>query len=224
MITKHWYAVLAAVLVVVAALVPAASASASTSCPAALVIGLHGANEGPSSPTGTNKSATIGAVFTAFTNEVKKLPNDGTSHSANLHWFPYPVVSYKDLTSPAGLGKAVVTVAAAAGQLYKYVSQQAAACPGTHIAIAGYSMGAWVINYALTNYYYMAGLFDLALFMGDPCWDHVGDGSQGLAQRAEQTTHAQLGCMGDTYPYIGFANPYTAQALCYNDDPICGEG
>jgi len=222
---KRGYAVLAAVLVVMAALVPVAGASAATTCPAALVIGLHGAGEGPSSTEPSAYSKTITADFNAFSAEVKKLPNDGTSHSATLHWFKYPTVPYSDLTSVPGMVKTVGTVRTTAASLYSYVSSQAAACPGTHIAVAGYSLGSWVINFALETHYYMAGLLDLVLLQGDPCWSNTGDGSEGLAQRAQSLTTVQLGCMpAGTYPYIGFANPYTAQALCVNNDPVCGEG
>lgn len=204
----------------------AASAAArqAPSCPEALIIGLHGAGEGPS-PTDSQKSATIQATFNAFKAEVKKLPNDGTSHSYRLQWFGYPTVPYSDLTSLSGLGKTVGTVGTVATQLYNYISGQAATCPATHISVVGFSLGAWVINVALTQHYYMAGLLNLVLLEGDPCWSHTGDGSAGLAQRVQEARLLQLGCLAaDTYPYLTFANPFTAQSLCVNKDPICGEG
>ena len=91
--------------------------------------------------------------------------------------------------------------------------------------MVGYSLGAWIINASLTQHYYTAGLLNLVLPEGDPCWSNTGDGSAGLAQRAQEAG-APLGCLGaDTYPYLtGFANPFTAQSLCGNKDPICGEG
>jgi hypothetical protein len=214
-------------LTVASTLPASADETASTqapSCPEALIIGLHGVAEGPS-PTDSQKSSTIQATFNAFQAEVKKLPNDGTSHSYRLQWFAYPTVPRSDLASLSGLLKAVGTVDTAAAQLYNYISGQVAACPATHISLAGYSMGAWVINAALTQHYYTAGLINLALLEGDPCWSHTGDGSAGLAQRAQEARQP-LGCLGaDTYPYLtGFANPFTAQSLCVNKDPICGEG
>jgi hypothetical protein len=201
----------------------AATAPQASSCPRALIIGLHGVAEGPS-PTDSQKSKTIQAAFTAFAAEVKKLPNDGTSHSKRLQWFAYPTVPRSDFNSLPGLHDAASTVATAATQLYNYISGQATACPDTLISAVGYSMGAWVINVALTQHYYMAALLNLVQLEGDPCWSNTGDGSAGLAQRAQEAG-ASMGCLGaDTYPYLSFANPFTSQSLCYSNDPICGEG
>lgn len=201
----------------------ATAAPQASSCPRALIIGLHGVAEGPS-PTDSAKSKTIAEVFTAFAAEVKKLPNDGTDHSFRPQWFAYPTVPRSDFNSLPGLHDAASTVGTAATQLYNYVSGQAAACPDTLISVVGYSMGAWVINVALTQHYYMAGLLHLVQLEGDPCWSNTGDGSAGLAQRAQEIG-VSMGCLGaDTYPYLSFANPFTSQSLCYGSDPICGEG
>jgi hypothetical protein len=117
------------------------------------------------------------------------------------------------LNSLPGLARTVVTVRTVATQLYNYIS------------VAGYSLGAWIPNVALTQHYYAAGLLNLVLLEGDPCWSHTGDGSAGLAQRAQELRLLPGGCLGaDTYPYLTFANPFTAQSLCVNKDPICGEG
>ena len=90
--------VLAAALLAASALASPASAvtQQAPSCPRALIIGLHGVGEGPS-PTDSKKSPTIQATFNAFAAEVKKLPNDGTSHSYRLQWFAYPTVPRSDL-------------------------------------------------------------------------------------------------------------------------------
>jgi Putative serine esterase (DUF676) len=129
--------------------------------------------------------------------EVKKLPNDGTSHSYRLQWFAYPTVPRSDLASEPGLLKTVGTVDTVATQLYNYISGQAAACPATLISVVGYSLGAWVINAALTQHYYTAGLLNLVLPEGDLCWSNTGDGSAGLAQRAQEAG-TPLGCPGQT--------------------------
>jgi Putative serine esterase (DUF676) len=218
--------VLAVALLAASALASPASAvtQQAPSCPRALIIGLHGVGEGPS-PTDSKKSPTIQATFNAFAAEVKKLPNDGTSHSYRLQWFAYPTVPRSDLAPKSSLLKTVGTVDTAATQLYNYISGQVAACSDTLISVVGYSLGAWVVNVALTHHYYTAGLLNLVLTEGDPCWSNTRDGSAGLAQRAQEAG-TPLGCLGaDTYPYLtGFANPFTAQALCVNKDPVCGEG
>lgn len=199
------------------------AAGQTLSCPRVVLIGLHGITEGPS-PINSQKSPTIQATFTAFANEVKKLPNDGTSHSYRLQWFAYPTVPRSDFNSYPGLQNAVSVVGTTATQLYNYVSGQVDACSGTLVSVVGYSLGAWVINVALTQHYYMAGLLNLAAMEGDPCWSNTRDGSAGLAQRAQEA-RVQLGCLNtDTYPYLTFANPYTAQSVCVPKDPVCGEG
>jgi hypothetical protein len=219
-------AVLAVSVPLTAAALPASASGASgqaLSCPRVVLIGLHGITEGPS-PTVSQKSPTIQATFTAFANEVKKLPNDGTSHTYRLQWFAYPTVPRSDFNSYSGLQNAVSVVGTTATQLYNYVSGQVAGCSGTLVSVVGFSMGAWVVNVALTQHYYMAGLLNLAAMEGDPCWSNTGDGSAGLAQRAQEA-RVQLGCLNaDTYPHLTFANPYTAQSVCVPKDPVCGEG
>jgi hypothetical protein len=232
--TKIKYRSLLLGLAVAALLIPAFAVSGSpaaaatqqaSSCPRALIIGLHGVGEGPSANAPkAKKSPTIQATFKAFAAEVKKLPNDGTDHSYRLQWFAWPTVPRSDLNSLSGLRKTVGTVDTAAAQLYNYISGQVAACSDTLVSVVGFSLGAGVINAALTQQYYMAALVNLVLLEGDPCWSNTGDGSAGLAQRAQEAG-TPLGCMGaDTYPYLTFANPFTAQSLCVNKDPICGEG
>ena len=113
-------------------------------------------------------------------------------------------------------------VSTTATQLYNYVSGQVDACSNTLVSVVGFSMGAWIINFALTHDYYMAALLNLAAMEGDPCWSNTGDGSAGLTQRAQEAG-VQLGCL-TAYPYLTFANPYTAEAVCAPKDPVCGEG
>jgi hypothetical protein len=219
-------AVLAVSVPLAAATLPANASEAAgqaLSCPRVVLIGLHGITEGPST-TVSQKSPTIQATFTAFANEVKKLPNDGTSHAYRLQWFGYPTVPRSDFNgSYSGLRNALSVVGTTATQLYNYVSGQVDACSGTLVSVVGFSMGAWVINVALTQHYYMAALLNLAAMEGDPCWSNTGDGSAGLAQRAQEA-RVQLGCLNaDSYPYLTFANPYTAFSVCVPKDPVCGE-
>lgn len=221
----------AALLVPVFAVSEPASATAekAPSCPRVLVIGLHGAGEGPSAnEPKAKKSPTIQTTFKAFENEVKKLPNDGTSHDYQLKWFSYPTVPGGDLHSVKGLKNAVHTIANTATKLYDYVASRVDPCASrgtnTLVSVVGYSMGAWVINVALTNHYYMAGLLNLVLLEGDPCWSKLSDQSAGLTQRAQEA-RVQLGCLSaDVYPDFGFATPYYPRALCASKDPVCGEG
>src|SRR5579859_2199611 len=102
-------AVLAVSVPLAAATLPANASEAAgqaLSCPRVVLIGLHGITEGPS-PTVSQKSPTIQATFTAFANEVKKLPNDGTSHAYRLQWFGYPTVPRSDFNgSYSGLRNA----------------------------------------------------------------------------------------------------------------------
>lgn len=216
---------------IVAALPAGAAESASAqavSCPRVVLIGVHGIEEGPS-PTAVPQgdpaqSPTIQATFTAFSKEVGKLPNDGTSHSYLLHWVSYPVLPRSDFTSYTGLRTAMGVLGAAATKVYNYVASEVDNCPGTLVSAVGFSAGAWIINIALTQHYYMAGLLNLAAMEGDPCWSNTSDGTAGLAQRAQEIGF-HFGCLDSaTYPYLTFANPYTAQSVCMPNDPVCGEG
>lgn len=208
-------------LVLLTTAVPASAAPAapvaSSNCPAVVLIGLHGTNEGPSK-TYKTKSPEIEAVFKAFKTDSLALGEDSFKRQEDA----YPYVSSKDY-SLKGIIKVLTTVLNAAGELADAISSYHQLCPDTGFSLVGYSLGAWIINVMLDLNSEVFPLIRAVLLIGDPCWYNPDGPYRGLV-RYLQLTGANLYCVpfGD-YPYPSGAS-FPVQSLCNNKDPICGQG
>jgi hypothetical protein len=209
------------VLSLVALTVPATltgmAVPAEAACPAAIVIGLHGVGEGPSSAN----SATIAATFKDFQADVTAAGNPSSSYI--LDPFTYPPVPVSDFNSVAGLKHLANTLDNTVLALATQIIDLKAACPSASIELVGYSLGAWIIQMTLQNTDLWSDVKAVEYY-GDPCWYNPSGGYVGLV-RFTPNDGASLGCPDrSAYPYEDQPPPFPAQSLCFGGDPICGQG
>jgi len=173
-------------------------------------IGLHGVGEDTSSYTIVETiKATGSAIGTA-------------GPPVEYEALDFPTLPAGEFVNQQFLGDPqVAPIVVGAGILRQRIADlqardAAAGCPSKFL-LAGYSEGAWIIDYyAHTSR--GAGLLDsgviaAVVLYGDPQWDD-GSRGQGLARR--------FGAGID--PYLPRAYPNTVQAWCRDQDVICGGG
>jgi hypothetical protein len=176
--------------------------------------------EGPSS-TIAGTSATIAYTFSAFSSDTASRGVTGVKASA----FAYPTLSVTDIMSVTGLYDIRSTVTNAAAALTANLQEISAQCPSTPVLLAGYSMGAWIINNMLSVMSKNPGKWDnikAVLLYGDPCWYNSSGKYQGLAREE----YADTCGTASTYPYPASSAtvPFKVETLCYGNDPVCGQG
>jgi hypothetical protein len=215
--TLSLLAALSLAALVVPAAVTAAPAQAAT-CPAAIVLGLHGVGE----PANSGQSNTIAATFAEFRADATAA--HVASSSYNLDPINYPKVNVRDFFSLSVLNSvAVTTVKNTAITLDKSVQAVHTACPAAKIELAGYSLGAWIIQAALQDVT-LWSIVSAAEYYGDPCWYNPSGGYIGLV-RFTPNQGENLGCtLEGAYPYEDQPPPFPVQSLCLSGDPVCGQG
>jgi cutinase len=199
-----------------------ASSPPPSSCPTALLLGLHGMNEGPSDKM-PKVSATLAETFAAFRSDTIKRGDKGVKTDA----LSYKTVTIEDFSTLNGVDDVDRTVNGTAISLLTDLQAFTKQCPSMRILLAGYSMGAWIINDLLTQMlaagHGWPNIKAIQLY-GDPCWYSNGkSGShKGLAREALPDT-----CVSkSTYPYPAASSklPFKVRTSCNDRDPICGEG
>lgn len=198
---------------------PLVPVAASAGCPAAEIVGVHGTGEGPSSTNGTY-SPEIKATFAALADDERKLGE----HGAHLDYFAYPTVTFAEYLPVRWLALRT-TIHYYAGQLEAELEAFSRSCPDTPISLAGYSLGALLIESMLSSHRSEQGSIDAVELYGDPCWYNPHGNYRGLARYAA-TADLQLGCFPeDAYPLVSPTGSHVAvQSLCISGDPICGQG
>jgi hypothetical protein len=191
-----------------------------SSCPAAELVGLHGVGEGPSSSMSTT-STTIAETFSAFKTDTTSRGVTGVQTSA----LGYPTISRSDIMSVSGIYDAETTVLNTAVTLNAVLQAFNSQCPRTPVLLAGYSMGAWIINNMLSTMSSDPGAWDnikAVMLYGDPCWYNNSGKYQGLAREELADTCG----IAPTYPYPASSStlPFKVESLCYGNDPVCGQG
>ena len=185
-----------------------------SSCPTALVVGVHGVGEGPS-PTISAVSTTLQDTYNAFVTAAKQQGHTGE----NFDPINYRTVTVSDFGTSAGIKGVLTTVESVAGGLNTTLTGITTACPHMSVSLAGYSLGAWIINYMLITYHQLWPHINSVVYYGDPCWYNSSGGYTGLAQQFAG------GCASkSTYPYPASSKPFPIQSWCANKDPICGQG
>ncbi len=187
-----------------------AAPSAGAAVCAAHFIGLHGVDEDTSSYTIVE---TIKATGSAV---------GPTGPPVEYEALDFPRLPAGEFLSQQFLGDPQVSpIVVGAGILRQRIADlqardAAAGCPSKFL-LAGFSEGAWVIDYyahtsrgadLLTN-----GVIAAVVLYGDPQWDD-GSRGQGLARR--------FGAGID--PYLPRTYPATVQSWCRDQDAICGGG
>jgi hypothetical protein len=203
-----------------AALVPVtASAAASADCPVAEIVGVHGTSEGPSSTNRTD-SPEIKATFAAFTDDERRLGE----HGARLDYFAYPTVTFAEYL-PVHWPALRTAIRDYAGQLEAELEAFSRSCPDTPVSLAGYSLGALLIDSMLSSHHGEWGFIDAVELYGDPCWYNPHGNYRGLARYAA-TAGLHLGCFPeDGYPLTSpTGSRFAVQSQCLSGDPICGQG
>jgi hypothetical protein len=192
-----------------------------SNCPTAFLLGIHGMGEGPSG-TIPAVSDTIAETFTAFDSDTSRLGNQAVKQVA----LPYKTITIGNFLAPNdGKINGLKTVDDTANTLLHAVQASHKQCPSTRILLAGYSMGAWIINDMLTKMLAKPGdwsnIKGIELY-GDPCY--ISGSYKGLVRESYPDLNH---CMLDSwYPYPEPANfvPFKVQSQCYEHDPICGRG
>lgn len=96
-------------------------------------------------------------------------------------------------------------------------------CSGDqHIALVGYSMGAWVVDKWLQQHKNEWGEVTAVTLFGDPCWTSSGH-NEGLTR----LFLLNYGCPpGGDYPYPAAKSsvPFTVKSYTLNKDPVSGDG
>lgn len=199
-------------------LVPASAASAAPKlCSIPAFLGLHGMAEGPSLQVAqiSPELSSFDAAQNAISGKVAFDPVPYTTVYANA-W---------DLVGTAGttygaLLNGEINLQAAIKNL-----RQGCTTAETHIALVGYSMGAWVINDWIMSHPLERDWIRAVVLYGDPCWVHDGHAT-GLARGFP---NAGFGCMPKAdYPYPlptgTAATPFAVQSWSAYKDPVTGEG
>ncbi|MFF9214289.1 MULTISPECIES: cutinase family protein [unclassified Streptomyces] len=180
-----------------------APAAAATSCPAHF-LGLHGLNEETDL-----RSPPINATWATFESAV----------AAKAARPIRDLISFPKVTTPEFLGKTVKSrtgvepdVNAGVSAVQHAMDRAVRQCPSTKFVLAGYSLGAWVVDKFLLTDAHRRPLVIAAQLYGDPQWNDPGKG-QGLAV---------IFGHGLRVPYPPSSD--RVQSLCNNRDPICGVG
>jgi predicted esterase len=210
---------IAAVLALASMTLPASAATAAPAAPAAcdttpVFFGLHGMGEGPDSAK----------LFKPHrSTEMLDFDHQQNQVSGKVLFAPitYPRVDpdkWRSLLSTPSAVKAGVTA------LNTAITDYTAGCKASqdHIALVGYSMGAWVINLWLIGHPKKWNLIKAVVLFGDPCYK--SGISKGLVRRS-----AVWGtCMpARSYPLPASTGvPATLKAKSYTEpqDPVSGRG
>ena len=195
--------------------------AAPAGCPAAEIIGVHGTSEGPSS-TDSKDSPEIKATFDAFAGDEQKLGE----HGARTEYFAYPTVTFAEYL-PVNWPALRTTIYDYAGELEAELESFSRSCPGTPVSLAGYSLGALLIDNMLSAHNGEWKFINAVELYGDPCWYNRNGDYRGLARYAA-AAGLRLGCFPESaypYPQIPRAGShFTVESLCISGDPVCGQG
>lgn len=206
------------VAVCVPAVASAATATAATSTATncndlPIVYLVHGINQGP---TVSNPQITQSPTLLSFRNDLES--------DTDIPGFKWWVIEY-----PAASGFNVV----ATWDTYmndgernlqsNITSWNKRTCSGDrHIALVGYSMGAWVIDKWLQDHKSEWGEVKAVTLYGDPCW-HNSHFNYGLTRLFLDS----YGCgPASTYPYpeAKAQVPFPIVSYSLNLDPVSGDG
>jgi len=186
----------------------------ANACPKALVIGVHGVGEGPSQ-TKPDVSITLKHTYYAFTAAASRHGHGGEQFDPTT----YPTVPVSAFGTAGGIKGVLATVKDVAKGLNITLVGLASACPHMSVSLAGYSLGAWIINYTLITYHKIWNHVSAVAYYGDPCWHNSSRGYEGLARKVVGGCAAK-----SSYPYPASKTPFLMQSWCVNKDPICGQG
>jgi len=187
--------------------------SGAGACPTALVVAVHGVGEGPSSTKPV--STTLKYTYGAFTSAADRQGRTGEYFDP----INYTTVPVSDFGTTAGLKHVFTTVQDVASGLNTTLTGLTSACPAMSISLAGYSLGAWIINYLLITYHGLWPTISSVTYYGDPCWYSPSQGYEGLARKFVG------GCADKaTYPYPARTTSLRIRSWCLAKDPICGRG
>jgi hypothetical protein len=184
----------------------------TAACPAAVVVGVHGVGEGPSSKISA-VSTTLQDTYGGFTVAANKQGQPKESFDP----INYPTVPVSKFGTKISLTDLLNTVQKVAAGLNTSLTGLTSACPHMSISLAGYSLGAWIINYMLIGNQQLWPHIASVAYYGDPCYS--SGQYAGLAQRF-------VGGCGpkSTYPYPSSQANFPVHSWCLNKDPICGLG
>ncbi|PJJ05249.1 Cutinase [Streptomyces sp. 2333.5] len=182
---------------------PPIPAAAATTCPVHF-LGLHGLNE-----SSDLRSDPINETWKTFESAVAA---KAARPIRDLIFFP-------KVTTQEFLGKTFKSrtgvepdVNAGVSAVQRAMDRAVRQCPSTKFVLAGYSLGAWVVDKFLLTDPHRRPLVLAAQLYGDPQWNDPGKG-KGLAAILGRGLHT---------PYPPF--PDRVQSLCNHRDPVCGTG
>ncbi|MEU1365114.1 cutinase family protein [Streptomyces sp. NPDC005803] len=155
------------------------------------------------------RSEPINATWTAFKSAVDA---KAARPVRDLVFFPEVTTQeFLDKTSKSRNGIAP-DVNASVSALQNAMDRAVSQCPSTKFVLAGYSLGAWVVDKFLLTDSHRRPLVLAAQLYGDPQWNAPGKG-KGLAVILGHSLRT---------PYPPFAD--RVQSLCNHRDPVCGTG
>ncbi|WP_228918589.1 cutinase family protein [Streptomyces sp. DH20] len=179
------------------------AAAATTTCPVHF-LGLHGLNE-----ESDLRSPPINATWKTFESSVAA---KAARPIRNLIFFPKVTTQdFLDKTYKSDTG-VEPDVNAGVSAVQHAMDRAVRQCPSTKFVLAGYSLGAWVVDKFLLTDSRRRPLVLAAQLYGDPQWNDPGKG-QGLAVILGRSLRS---------PYPPFAD--RVQSLCNHRDPVCGTG
>lgn len=182
-----------------------APAIAAPACPD-YFIGLHGLGEG-------RESKTINETWETLSSAAKL-----RGHVVVKDSLDFPKLDPTQFLTQTFLGNAEsAPIVTTAQTLLNEINQVRLTCATTRFVVAGYSEGAWAVDYFRLHEAGM-GLMSTGVVVGvelygDPQWDN-SIYAQGLARRFG----------AGLSPYIPIFQNSQVQSLCLPQDPICGEG
>lgn len=165
-------------------------------------LGLHGLDE-----QSDLTSPTINATWESFQSAVtaKALPPERDA-------IAFPKVTRNAFLAKNGVVGIEPDVNAGVAAIQRAMDRAVRSCSSTTFVLAGYSLGAWVVDKFLVTDPRRRELVRAAQLYGDPQWTSPGKG-KGLAVLFNR---------GLRTPYPPF--PDKVQSLCNHRDPVCGTG
>ncbi|MEU5239704.1 cutinase family protein [Streptomyces lydicus] len=182
---------------------PSIPAATATTCPVHF-LGLHGLNE-----ESDLRSLPINETWKTFESAVA-----AKSVRPIRNLISFPKVTTQEFLAKTWKSRAGVEpdVNAGISAIQRTMDRAVRQCPSTKFVLAGYSLGAWVVDKFLLTDSHRRPLVLAAQLYGDPQWNDPGKG-QGLAVILGRSLRT---------PYPPFAD--RVQSLCNHRDPVCGTG
>lgn len=179
-----------------------------------IVYYVHGIEEGP---TVSHPQLSQSPTLETFDRDLSGLID---SYTYTAKPVPYPAASRYNL-----VGTWVTYMNDGVRNLQSAITQgNNSTCPGNrHIALVGYSMGAWVVDKWLQQHKNEWSEVTAVTLFGDPCWTSSGH-NEGLVRLPPLFSYGCPPSKDYPYPAAKSSVPFPVMSYTVNLDPVSGYG